>query len=102
MPHEARLDAKDPTFEKPSKPIGPVYSAADAAQVASDHGWAMVTEAIGGGGRVVPSPLPLLLQIIGLGTIKGLLEAGHTVIYADGGSIRLCGMRTVTCKASKW
>jgi carbamate kinase len=79
------VDAADPAFEKPSKPIGPVYSAAEAAQAASDHGWAMVTEAAGGIRRVVPSPLPQ--RIIGLDAIKVLLDAGHTVICAGGGGI---------------
>jgi carbamate kinase len=88
------VDAADPAVEKPSKPIGPVYSAAEAAQAASDHGWAMVTEAAGGIRRVVPSPLPQ--RIIGLDAIKVLLDAGHTVICAGGGAFQFCEMRTVT------
>lgn len=79
------VDAKDPAFKQPSKPIGPVYSAAEAAQATNDHGWAMVTEASGGMRRIVPSPLPL--RIIGLNAIKVLLDAGHTVICAGGGGI---------------
>ncbi len=79
------VDAADPAFKAPSKPIGPVYSASEAAQAKQDHGWALVTEASGGLRRVVPSPLPL--RIIGLDAIKVLLEAGHSVICAGGGGI---------------
>ena len=79
------VDPNDPAFETPSKPIGPVYSAAEAALATSDHGWDMVKEAKGGMRRVVPSPLPL--RIIGLNAIEVLLEAGHIVICAGGGGI---------------
>ncbi len=79
------VDAKDPAFDAPSKPIGPVYSAEEAAVVAKTHGWKMVTETSGGMRRVVPSPLPQ--RIIGLGAIKVLLDAQHTVICAGGGGI---------------
>lgn len=79
------VDATDPAFKAPSKPIGPVYSESEAAQAQKDHGWALVTEGSGGRRRVVPSPLPL--RIIGLDAIKVLLEAGHSVICAGGGGI---------------
>ena len=79
------VDANDPALEAPSKPIGPVYSAADAAAAARAHGWTMVREAGGGMRRVVPSPPPL--RIIGLDAIKVLLDAGQTVICAGGGGI---------------
>ncbi len=79
------VDPADSAFETPSKPIGPVYSAAEASQVARDHGWAMVTEASGGLRRVVASPLPK--KILGLDAIQVLLDAGHCVICAGGGGI---------------
>jgi carbamate kinase len=79
------VDTKDPAFETPSKPIGPVYTAAEAEQAVRDHGWDMVTEASGGRRRVVPSPPPL--RILGLDAIKVLLDADHCVICAGGGGI---------------
>jgi carbamate kinase len=79
------VDPLDPAFQSPSKPIGPVYSAAEAAQAASDHGWDMVEEASGGLRRVVASPAPL--RIIGLDAVKALLDADHCVICAGGGGI---------------
>lgn len=79
------VDPRDPAFENPSKPIGPVYTKAEAQQAAKDHGWAMVTEASGGQRRVVASPLPI--RIVGLEAIKVLLGAGHIVICTGGGGI---------------
>jgi len=79
------VDPLDPAFEQPSKPIGPVYAAAEAAQAKRDHGWAMVTEASGGMRRVVASPAPL--RILGLDAVKALLDAQHCVICAGGGGI---------------
>lgn len=79
------VDAQDPAFANPTKPIGPVCTAAEAAQATSDHGWNMVTESSGGQRRVVPFPKPL--RILGLEAIKLLLDAGHCVICAGGGGI---------------
>lgn len=79
------VDANDPAFDNPSKPIGPIYSVAQAKQAIRDHGWEMVIEASGGHRRVVPSPLPL--RLLGIDAIKILLDAGHCVICAGGGGI---------------
>jgi len=82
------VDADDPAFDAPSKPIGPVYSAAQAEQDTRDHAWTMAAEGTGGQRRVVPSPLPL--RILGLEAIKALMDAGHVVICAGGGGIPVC------------
>lgn len=79
------VDPKDLAFETPSKPIGPVYSMDEAAQLARDHGWFIIKEASGGHRRAVPSPLPL--RILGLQAIEVLLDADHCVICAGGGGI---------------
>ncbi len=79
------VDPDDPAFSAPSKPIGPVYSAEEAAKVASDHGWSMIREASGGQRRVVPSPWPV--RILGLAAIEVLLKSDHCVICAGGGGI---------------
>lgn len=79
------VDPDDPNFDKPSKPVGPVYSEKEAKQAERDHGWSMVTEAKGGRRRVVPSPLPL--RILGLDAVNALLDADHCVICAGGGGI---------------
>jgi carbamate kinase len=79
------VDATDPAFENPTKPIGPVYSEAEADQARSDHGWSMIAEKAGQMRRVVPSPLPQ--RILGLDAIRLLLDAGHCVVCAGGGGI---------------
>lgn len=79
------VSPQDPAFQRPRKPIGPVYSADDAERASRDHGWTMVKESTGGLRRVVPSPMPM--KILGLAAIKALLMANHCVICAGGGGI---------------
>lgn len=79
------VDPADPAFAEPSKPIGPVYSAAEAKLVQASHHWSMVTEASGSLRRVVPSPLPT--AILNLPVIEILVKAGVCVICAGGGGI---------------
>ncbi|KPP88536.1 MAG: carbamate kinase ArcC [Rhodobacteraceae bacterium HLUCCA08] len=79
------VDAKDPAFNQPTKPIGPVYSADEAEVVRAKHSWSMVAESRGGMRRVVPSPLPV--AILGIAPIRLLVEAGVCVICAGGGGI---------------
>ena len=78
------VDADDPAFQHPTKPIGPVYSKAQSERIAIDKGWTMAAD-----GevfrRVVASPLPL--RVLGLQAIRWLLEHGALVIAAGGGGI---------------
>lgn len=78
------VDAHDPAFRHPSKPIGPVYSKAESERVATDKGWAMVAEGAAFR-RVVASPLPM--RVLGLQAIRWLLDHGALVIAAGGGGI---------------
>jgi carbamate kinase len=71
----------DPAFERPTKPIGPFYSAAQAEQLERERGWALVSDANRGHRRVVPSPQPL--EIVELEVIRRLAET--TVVIACGG-----------------
>jgi carbamate kinase len=75
------VDPNDPAFANPTKPIGPVYTAAQAKAL----DWPMVD--VGGGvmRRVVPSPLPQ--KILGLRAIRLLVDAGICVICSGGGGI---------------
>ena len=79
------VDAQDPAFDQPTKPIGPVYTAEEAKLVWAEHLWSMVSEPTGGLRRVVPSPLPQ--RILGLTAIRLLVDAGICVICAGGGGI---------------
>jgi carbamate kinase len=75
----------DPAFQTPSKPIGPFYTAEQAAARQAREGWTMVEDAGRGHRRVVPSPTPQ--RIVEVTPIRTLLEAGFVVIAAGGGGI---------------
>lgn len=78
------VDPDDPAFGHPSKPIGPVYGAAEATRLAREHGWTMAPDGAHVR-RVVPSPVPR--AIVELRAVKTLLAAGYVVICAGGGGI---------------
>ena len=79
------VDEQDPSFEAPTKPIGPFLSEAEARQRAAEDGWIVAEDANRGWRRVVPSPVPL--QIVELPAIRTLLESGALVVAAGGGGI---------------
>jgi carbamate kinase len=79
------VDQNDQAFTRPTKPIGPAYSAAEAAERRIRDGWAMVEDAGRGYRRVVPSPTPV--RIVETAAIRALLEAGFVVVAAGGGGI---------------
>jgi carbamate kinase len=81
---QVEVDANDPAFQKPSKPIGPVYSKAEAEKLAAEKGWAIAPDG-DKFRRVVASPKPK--RIFEIRPIKWLLEKGSIVICAGGGGI---------------
>lgn len=78
------VDPDDPAFADPTKPIGPVYTAEEAARLAREKGWEMKPDGAHHR-RVVPSPEPK--RILELATIRLLIEHGCVVICAGGGGI---------------
>lgn len=78
------VDPQDPGFANPTKPIGPMYSKADSQRVAAEKGWVMAADG-DAFRRVVASPQPL--RVLGLQSIRWLLEHGALVIAAGGGGI---------------
>lgn len=82
---EVEVDPDDPAFEKPDKPIGRFYSAAEAESLARERGWQLMHDPKRGVRRVVPSPTPR--RIVQLPTIEQLLKLGITVICCGGGGI---------------
>ena len=79
------VDEQDPSFTRPSKPIGPFMSEAEARQRERDNGWVIGEDAGRGWRRLVPSPQPL--EIVELDAIRTLLDNGTLVIAAGGGGI---------------
>ena len=96
-----RVDAADPAFAAPTKPIGSVYASAAADRIAAERGWTMAPDGEGFR-RVVPSPEPL--EIVGLEAIRVLLEHGTLVVCVGGGGIpvtrngKLAGVEAVIDK----
>jgi carbamate kinase len=77
---EVEVGADDPAFAAPSKPIGPLYTDAEAARfrvtmIRDGEGWR----------RAVASPEPRRIREIN--TIRLLLRAGVIVVCAGGGGI---------------
>ena len=77
--------ADDPAFERPTKPIGPFYSAGQAHALGEERGWQLVEDAGRGYRRVVPSPRPL--EIVELASIRALVAAGAIAVACGGGGI---------------
>lgn len=78
------VDAQDPAFASPSKPIGPWFEGAHA-QTLRQSGLALVSDGAGRARRVVASPTPL--RIVETRIVEQLLDLGVVVIAAGGGGI---------------
>lgn len=81
---QVEVDADDPAFQNPSKPIGRFLTKEEAEENEA-HGVHCIEDAGRGYRVVVASPMPK--RIRELETIKTLLNAGHIVITCGGGGI---------------
>ncbi len=79
------VDANDPAFENPSKPIGRFYSESEAERLRREKGWHIIEDSARGYRRVVASPLPVSIQQARI--IKSMLDAGEIVVAVGGGGI---------------
>jgi carbamate kinase len=82
---QVEVDAADPAFLKPSKPVGPFFSPDRARLLQKTAGWTMVEDAGRGWRKVVASPKPR--QVRGVEIAAALINRGHIVIAAGGGGI---------------
>lgn len=78
------VDAADPAFASPTKPVGAVFEATEARAEADRRGWKIAPDG-GGYRRVVASPEPR--NIVELRTIELLIRRGIIVICLGGGGI---------------
>ncbi|MCX4145151.1 MULTISPECIES: carbamate kinase [Paraburkholderia] len=78
------VDAGDPAFTHPTKPIGPVYTEAEAKRLVINKGWSVAQDG-DDFRRVVASPKPR--RIVALQPIHWLLDHDTVVIAAGGGGI---------------
>lgn len=81
---QTEVDPADLAFGAPSKPIGPVYSQAEAQALAKERGWQVAADGAYFR-RVVPSPQPM--DILEFQTIRLLAQEGALVICAGGGGV---------------
>lgn len=78
------VSSRDPAFENPTKPIGPLYNEVEAKQIARQRGWSIAPDGKGWR-RVVASPKPI--EILEARVIEYLVQNQVTVICAGGGGI---------------
>lgn len=78
------VDADDPAFTNPTKPIGPFYSEAEAKKIAEEKGYTMKEDSGRGWRRVVASPAPK--RIAEIDSVKRLWDS-TIVVTAGGGGI---------------
>ena len=82
---QIRVDAEDPAFNAPSKPIGHFMTEEQAKIAEKKYGYIMKEDAGRGYRRVVASPKPA--EIIEIGAIRSLVDSGQLVIACGGGGI---------------
>ena len=82
---QVRVDKNDPSFQKPSKPIGPFYDKEEAEAAMAKTGGVYQEDAGRGYRKVVPSPMPQ--EIVEKDVIKTLVDAGVITICAGGGGV---------------
>jgi len=83
------VDARDPAFARPTKPVGPHFAPKDAKRLARERGWTVREVAPTGRSRtwrrVVASPRPLAL--LDLPAVRALLAAGLVPVTVGGGGV---------------
>ena len=79
------VDANDPAFSNPTKPIGRFMSKEEAEKAAMEKGYTIMEDAGRGYRRSVASPKPV--EIVEIDTIRSLVEADQVVIACGGGGI---------------
>ena len=81
---QVEVDANDPAFRNPAKPVGSFLDEKTAKERMAE-GQEFIEDAGRGWRRVVPSPFPK--KIIEVDAIKSLIENGFSVIAVGGGGI---------------
>lgn len=82
---QVEVDADDPAFEHPTKPIGAFMTKEEADRLVEERGYNVVEDAGRGWRRVVASPKPK--AIVEIDTIRSLVQTNHVVIACGGGGI---------------
>lgn len=80
-----QVDAHDPAFRHPAKPVGPFFTRTEADQLTTERGWLMREDAGRGFRRIVASPDPL--RIVEAEAIRVLADSGVVVLAGGGGGV---------------
>ncbi|WP_322103246.1 carbamate kinase [Paraburkholderia sp. J41] len=78
------VNAADPAFARPDKPVGAILTHDEANAAARANGWRIAADG-NGFRRVVPSPAPQ--RFLQIDAVQALLARGTVVICAGGGGI---------------
>jgi carbamate kinase len=79
------VSADDAAFATPTKPIGPFFTSAQAAELATERGWTVADDSGRGFRRVVASPRPI--EIVESAAITSLLATGTVIVAGGGGGV---------------
>ena len=82
---QVEVDAEDPAFQNPTKPVGPFFTRDEAEALTRELGWLMREDSGRGWRHVVPSPRPR--HIVDLSLIQVLARRGTIVVAGGGGGI---------------
>lgn len=82
---QVEVNANDPAFSKPTKPIGAFMSREEARALVKERNYTVVEDAGRGYRRVVASPRPQ--SIVEIQSIQDMVDAGLVVIACGGGGI---------------
>src|SRR5262245_59764863 len=78
------VDPDDPAFSRPTRAIGPPYSAAQARRLARERGWTFLGRSTARR-RVVVEPRPR--RVLEADLIRRLADAGAVTVAAGGGGV---------------
>lgn len=79
------VDADDPAFKDPTKPVGAFLSEDEAVRLAAETGATFKEDAGRGWRQVVASPRPQ--RIVEFDAVKDLMNDGYVVVCAGGGGV---------------
>jgi carbamate kinase len=88
------VDANDPAFGAPTKPIGPYYTRDEALRYRDLFDWTIVEDPSRGFRRVVSSPEPK--GIVELEAIRACVDRGLVVIAGGGGGVPVFNDHDIT------
>ncbi|MFN2387907.1 MAG: carbamate kinase [Thermoanaerobaculia bacterium] len=79
------VDAADPAFQSPSKPVGPFFSRERAEVLREELDWIMAEDSGRGWRKLVASPRPR--DVRGVEVVAALINRGHIVVAGGGGGV---------------